>query len=79
MGHSWKNGLDLEEWNTLGKYVTVEKMGHTLNKGSFFEIRAKLRKRFRLGKVGQTCKTDQTWKKSRTYKNGSHLEKWVTF
>ena len=45
MGNTWKNGLQLKKWVTLGKIghsckncVTLRKIGHTLNNGSPLEI-----------------------------------------
>ena len=85
MGHTWKNGLQLENG------VTYVKMGHSCKNGSHLE------KWVVLGKMGHDGKIEslENWvtlgkngshsekfvtlgKMGHTWRNGSRLEKWVT-
>jgi len=64
MGHTCKIGSHLEEWVTLGKWVTLRKMGHTWKNASHLNLNGShFKKWVTLGKMGQTFKNGSQWKK----------------
>ena len=63
MGHTWKNGLHLQKWVRLKKWVTDAKIGLTYKKvsqlkkmGRTWKNGSHVEKRFTLGKTGHIYK-----------------------